>query len=124
MLSSWTDYGLALFVVARGDRVARQAQHAAHAAGVGEQHLVLERHAVAVAARDLEVRLAAPLEYYEGRRQRRVPHYRALVVRDVHRVYLVLEQVHVLDDLFDVRALRRAYLARYQEFAGLEYFLY
>jgi hypothetical protein len=35
-------------------------------------------------------------------------------------VDLVLEQVHVLDDLFDVRALGRADLARHQELTALE----
>src|SRR5450759_158872 len=114
---------LALFVVAGRDRVAGQAQDAADAPRIREQHLVLERHAVAVAARDLQVRLAAPLEDDERRRERRVPHHRALVVGDVHRVDLVLEQVHVLDDLFDVRALGGSDLARHQELAAIQYLL-
>jgi hypothetical protein len=65
---------LGVLVVAHRYRVAGQAQHAADAAGIREQHLVLERHAVAVAAGDLQVRLAAPLEDDERRRERRIPH--------------------------------------------------
>jgi hypothetical protein len=102
------------------DSVTGQAKNIYYPPGVCQKKLGLESQTVTVTAGHLQNRFATSLLNSQAATNRWESHYRALVVSDIKPIHLILEQVDVVQHLFQICPLWWCDLASNDKLAGIK----
>jgi hypothetical protein len=103
-------------MAAKGLMIAGQAKHVFDAQGIGSHNIRLQSNPISIAGNHLHNRLYAHTQQVSTRSNARHSDYSRLVICNINRIYIILEERGLLADYLGVGATGGTNLGSYRKF--------